>query len=192
MINEKLDMTALICEVLNHRALACGSSTITSLSLPNAALKAGIQGFQLRTSGLTWTRTEDLLLLDDSQIDKALSQIAALVAASKADSVLLACDPLRLGAPPASWGRLEVIEFSQLFQRLCAIPDALPELILTKARRDFNRTVYKERSQARLLRVLHSPDRGSELAHEEIPADEYFRDWARTDMIRHPVLLLGE
>ncbi|MGH9846971.1 MAG: hypothetical protein ACREEM_50385, partial [Blastocatellia bacterium] len=191
-MNEQLDVTHLICEVFNHPALGRGASTISPLQLPNSALEAGIRGFQLRASGLAGERTEDLLLLAGDQMDIAAAEVPALAADSKADRVLVACDLARLGSPPASGGRLEVLDFAQLFQRLCAIPDRLPKLIFAKARRDFNRAIYKERYQTRLLHLLHTPDRGSELCHEEIPADEYFRDWARADTTRHPILLLGE
>ncbi|MBK9316418.1 MAG: SUMF1/EgtB/PvdO family nonheme iron enzyme [Acidobacteria bacterium] len=191
-MNEQLDVTTLICNVLSHSALERGVNTVIPIQLPSSAQKVGIRGFQLRASGLTGERTEDLLLLGSDQIDSAVAEIPALVADSKADRVLMACDLARLGVPPASWERLEVFDFAQLFQRLCAIPDRLPKLIFAKARRDFNRAIYKERYQSRLLHLINSPDRGNELCREEISADEYFRDWARADTTRHPILLLGE
>lgn len=195
IMNNQLDVTSLVCDVLDHSALGLGSSTIKPLPLSDSALEAGIRGFHLQASGLTGALTEDLLLLNGEQIDSAISQIPAIVAASKTnrvDRVLLTCDPIRLGTPQASWGPLEVLDFSQLFQKLCTIPDTLPKLILAKARRDFNRAIYRERSQTRLLHVLHTPDREGVFTHKEIPADEYFRDWARADFPRHPILLLSE
>ncbi|MBI5504841.1 MAG: SUMF1/EgtB/PvdO family nonheme iron enzyme [Deltaproteobacteria bacterium] len=132
------------------------------------------------------------MLLESQPIEGAVPGILAFIGASNADRVLIACDPSRFGNLRSAGERLEVLDFSQLFRLLCAVPDGLPALVFGKARRDFNQSKYQTRFQDRLLRVVHTPDGGGTPPQSEISAGEYFKDWARADLKRHPVLLLGE
>lgn len=191
MINERLDISSLISQVLSHPALSRGSSMIAPLPLPKSALEAGIKGFRQEASIITGTRTEDILILD-SNGNGSTSLIQVLIASSKADGILIVCEH------PDAWnsrdydGRIKAVSFSQFFQEMCGIPEDLHKLVLRKARRDYNQTKNKERYQNRYLRVIHTPDMDDTSSHFDIPAQEYFQGWSRAYGTRYPILLLGE
>lgn len=177
--------------MLSHPALSRGSSTITPLPLPIAALEAGIKGFRQEARILSGIQTEDIFLSGGDDNNSTL-QIRALIASSKADAIRIVCEHPEVWDPKVYGERLKAYDFSQFYQEMCGIPDDLPKLVIRKSRRDYNDSKNKKRYQDRYLRVMHTPDMCDSTTSDIIPAQEYFERWSRAYGTRYPILLLGE